>query len=127
MNAYPGDKRARHELLQKGCEYFVLHLTKKWLTSTQLHWREKIREVLHGNNSLTRSEDLAGVSEPHFYQAIQRQQKSQCIGSWDLSSSFKKKGIWKRIYSYFSLSIDASPFLHTEGWKEGGEEKREAA
>lgn len=36
MNAYPGDKRARHELLQKGCEDLVLHFTKKWLTSMQL-------------------------------------------------------------------------------------------
>lgn len=34
MNAYPGDKRARHELLQEGCEYFVLHFTEGRLTST---------------------------------------------------------------------------------------------
>lgn len=43
MNAYPGDKRARHELLQKGCEDLVLHFTKKWLTSMQLLWCRKSR------------------------------------------------------------------------------------
>lgn len=52
--------------------------------------------------------------------------KSQCIGKGDLSSSFKKKCIRKSIYVYFSLSTDASPFLHSDGVvgrkerKEGG-------
>lgn len=41
MNAYPGDKGARHELLQKGGEDLVLHFTKKWLTSMQLLWCKK--------------------------------------------------------------------------------------
>lgn len=62
---------------------------------------------------------------PIFTKQFDGNEKSPCIGSWDLSSSFKKKGIWKRIYSYFSLSIDASPFLHSEGWKEGRKGRKE--
>lgn len=50
--------------------------------------------------------------------------KIQCTGNWDLSSSFKKKFIWKSIYAYFSLSIDVSPLLHTEG-AEGRKERKE--
>lgn len=50
--------------------------------------------------------------------------KSQCAGKRDLSSSFKKKCIRKSIYAYFSLSIDASPFLHSEE-VEGRKERKE--
>lgn len=50
--------------------------------------------------------------------------KSQCTGKRDLSSSFKKKCIRKSIYAYFSLSIDASPFLHSEE-VEGRKERKE--